>query len=322
MYHPIKYCFDNFDNFYNVLQTELEKGNIRRAVYNGLEQYTYTEDTIFNKNWTPHTLCCRGIILDPVAKRIVAIPFPKFFNLGECDTYLTNEELNSSVAYEKYDGSCIIMYYYNGKWNFNTKGSFQSDQAIAAANWMQPKIATYENMLDTNVTYLFEWVGKDNRIVLTYPEEELILIGAFNNITFEDYDIENIAWSNKTKVATSKPITMDFLQEYVKNVTDHEGFVIKTPYKRVKIKTEWYIAAHKIVSDFSPRRVFEEVFIPTLQTSNPEIITSFQKSMPEEFEEDFLRYYNDFVNQYTLINENRLALADSVNSWSDKEVGI
>ena len=58
-------------------------------------------------------MLARGVILDPEAKRVVASPFPKFFNVGEKADSIPNLPFET---FEKLDGSLIILFYHKGEW--------------------------------------------------------------------------------------------------------------------------------------------------------------------------------------------------------------
>lgn len=47
--------------------------------------FCYTQRCVFERAWDDFTLMARGLILHPGERRVVATPFPKFFNFGERD---------------------------------------------------------------------------------------------------------------------------------------------------------------------------------------------------------------------------------------------
>jgi RNA ligase len=110
--------------------------------------WNYTPKVQYEELWDEITLMCRGLVTDDEGN-IVARPFKKFFNLEEGKHTPTSE----FEVFEKMDGSCIILFYYNDEWIFATRGSFTSEQAIKAKE-LSSKYPL-EN-LDKNNTYLFE----------------------------------------------------------------------------------------------------------------------------------------------------------------------
>src|SRR5262249_22061223 len=112
-------------------------------------------------------------IVDTRHERIVATPFVKFFNHGEHPEPLPHEPFE---AFEKLDGSLIIIFWNQGSWRTATKGSFLSSQASAARKMMTPWVT---GKLIPGVTYLAELVGPSNRIVVPYAKDELVLLAGY-----------------------------------------------------------------------------------------------------------------------------------------------
>src|SRR5262245_12322157 len=81
----------------------------RRRVANGhtMALYNYTEQCERERAWDETTRRCRGLILEENTGRVVALPFDKFFNLGqmpETGAEALPWQLPSAVV-EKYDGT-------------------------------------------------------------------------------------------------------------------------------------------------------------------------------------------------------------------------
>ena len=94
--------------------------------------YNYTDQCTFERLWNEHTINSRGTVYEVSTGKLVARAFPKFFNFSELSENKQKEILNSKYfnTYEKLDGSLGIIYFYDGEWRVNTRGSFSSDQAI------------------------------------------------------------------------------------------------------------------------------------------------------------------------------------------------
>jgi len=136
----------------------------------------YTNRCAYEKLWDDLTLMCRGLIFD-VDGNIIARPFKKFFNIGESvepgqpPPPVPDEPF---IATEKIDGSLIIAYCHEGRWDVASRGSFTSDQAQCARHMLYGLYG--DTLLDPAFTYLFELVAKHNRIVVNYQEEGLALL--------------------------------------------------------------------------------------------------------------------------------------------------
>jgi RNA ligase len=140
----------------------------------GLQLYVYTERCVYEGAWDDITMAARGLILDASAGRIVATPFPKFFNAGERGQPIPDLPFQ---ALEKLDGSLIIIFHHGGRWRAATKGAFDSWQAQWAHEFMQAADLT---LLQPGTTYLAEGVHPQNRIVVTYAEPALVLLGGYD----------------------------------------------------------------------------------------------------------------------------------------------
>jgi RNA ligase len=117
--HPARKM--SFDHLWDGLQkAKAERLVIENIGYDGLRLYCYSNSCVYDDGWNDITLLARGLILDPESKRIVATPFPKFFNVGESKTTIPDLPFETL---EKIDGSLIILFWHNDKWRCATKGS-------------------------------------------------------------------------------------------------------------------------------------------------------------------------------------------------------
>src|SRR4051812_9325678 len=91
----------------------------------------YTEKAQYEHVWNDVTLNCRGLIYDD-NNRIVARPYPKFFNYGDTDNTGPLDLDASIIAVDKLDGSLGILYPTPDGPAVATRGSFTSDQAVHA----------------------------------------------------------------------------------------------------------------------------------------------------------------------------------------------
>ena len=99
---------------FDELVERLRAARDRRLVYErsgpeGLLLYVYSDRCVYDAAWDEVTIAARGLILDPAARRIVATPFPKFFNLGEGTQTLPDLPFETT---EKLDGSLIIIFHH------------------------------------------------------------------------------------------------------------------------------------------------------------------------------------------------------------------
>jgi len=195
-------------------------------------------------------------------------PFPsisKFFNLNEHDYAVKTEDLPDKIlAYEKLDGSLIspvILEESEKKVVFKSKTSFESFQAKLANRLLKEKYPKMEKeiieLIENEGIYpQFELVSPENRIVVPYPETELVLIALryFNKETSNfDYItdpkfLNQIAKILGVKSARHEIIDKEELLKRQKEEKGIEGWVIVTSKDLVKVKTVWYLEKHKLYS--------------------------------------------------------------------------
>lgn len=223
------------------------------VIYNYTQKAQITPGAFDN----PAVMNSRGLIANKSGK-IVARPFPKFFNYG--DPVLGYLDLDEQVwVTDKYDGSLGILYPIGGaQYSIATRGSFGSDQASQATLiWLDK----YQWRFTPNWmkwTYLFEIIYPENRIVVDYGDRrDLILLGLVNNRTGEvesplvsDYPgpkAEHLPYSTLREALSAEPRP------------NAEGMVVhlRDTGRMLKIKQDDYVALHKIVTGLSERSVWE-----------------------------------------------------------------
>jgi hypothetical protein len=268
--------------------------------------WNYTEKVQYENLWDEVTLMCRGLVTDHTGD-IVATPFKKFFNIEE-GKYTPTETFE---VYEKMDGSLGIVFWYEGQWVVATRGSFSSDQAIKARELLK-KYNT--DIMFRHMTFCFEIIYPENRIVLDYGgEEKLVLLGAFDKWG-KDYDMSD--WDEwGFDVVKKYDGIKDYkqLKEMVKN--DQEGFVVKfSNGNRVKVKGVEYLRLHKIMTNVSTTGIWEYL-------KNGEDVMELLKDVPDEFYTKIKNYVKELRYSYFQISEDAGKKFDGkmYGKYNDKE---
>ena len=146
----------------------------------------------------------RGIIIITVTLEVVCFPFRKFGNYNE--SYADKIDWITAREQGKVDGSIVKMWFGNGKWIFSTNSMIYADKAIANAvtgeTFMDiikkadnfQDIEKVKEILDKDLTYIFELVSPETQVVIKYEKPHLFHIGTKSNITgkelIEDIGIE------------------------------------------------------------------------------------------------------------------------------------
>jgi RNA ligase len=287
-------CIDGL-KLWNALQTHIEKGelivNEGKGEREGLKLVTYSKTYQYEHNsvaWDPLVQHCRGIIFDASDTlspyRIVALPFSKFFNYGEGGIHYPSAGADIVKVFEKVDGSLGICFYWRGKWHLTTRGSLNSDIGEVGQQMLNHMLAQQRMTLDPSDTRLFEIIYPENRICVDYGDaRELVFLGRRNvRSGVEDYDIGSAVWRSPRKYQfNGREDLVNWLNE--QKGEQFEGFVVHFSDGSIfKFKSEDYMRLHRIIAQFTFKRVLEAV-----QVGEQEDI---RKALPEELIPEFDRY--------------------------------
>ena len=281
--------------------------------------YNYTPDAAFAGAWDATTLGCRGLVLDDLGN-VVMRCMPKFFNYQEHQQKPSLPDIPAGeafTAYEKLDGSLIQVSSYEGELLVSSRGSFESDQAVAAKDLIESHPDGFfvpVNAPSGDITYQFELIGPSNRIVVSYPQDELVLLGGITRDAnkwlspavmtgFVQPPARSCLWQ------VSGDIDLDTL--IASNHPNREGYVLVFESGlRVKVKHEDYVLLHKVLTGLTPRRVVEAIFGKTLD----ELLVA----CPDEWH-DWLREIRKKVNDlwYAYEDELEYAYKRCIGSYAD-----
>jgi RNA ligase len=262
--------------------------------------WNYSQTTQYEGKWDEVTLMCRGLVTDDMGN-IVARPFKKFFNKEEhkhTPTYVFD-------VFAKEDGSLIIAFQYKGSWVIASRGSFTSDQAIAAEKLFY-KLEYHEKLDNPEYTHLFEYCSDWNRIVVRYDTERLILLGMVENTTGNELSIDVL----RSDFFQKEMGFLDVVKKY-DGISDYttlkgmignneEGFVIRfSNGDRMKIKGEEYLRLHKIMTGVSTTSIWDVL-------SSGGNMEEVLKEVPDEFYDKIKEVVQDLVLKFESIQKNYL----------------
>lgn len=254
-----------------------------------LKLLNYTPITQMKKKWNTNLLYARGLVVNDEWK-VIARPLPKFFNDYEVKGSLPSKPFE---VYEKLDGSLIIMFFYEGKPIFCTRGSFTSEQAIKAQEVFTRK---YQHVnVDQDFTYCFEIIYPHNKIIVDYKEEEdIFLLAKIHTATGLEESIKDTGFRCVSMYNPNK--SLNELKQL--DVENKEGFVILFPHNnfRVKLKFKTYINLHKI-GKYSKKDVVKKM------VKGEEMAL---EQIPDECYPDFQNMMIDINKQFTAIKHDML----------------
>jgi RNA ligase len=220
--------------------------------------YVYQDQDTFEH---PELMECRGIKFCRDGL-ILARPFRKFFNFGErgSDLPLHREHIITT----KLDGSMIHPVLIANKHLFLHTRKGHTDVAKQAERYMLSCDISYvrfcKAMLRGGWTPIFEYIGPNNRIVLRYEWEDMILLAL-------RHTVEGHIMSYKTMSVMAAqyhvPVVenlgaiqdRDAFVKGARNLEDAEGYVVYyTDGYMVKIKAEDYVMKHRALDDMSSKK--------------------------------------------------------------------
>ncbi|MBS2009012.1 MAG: T4 RnlA family RNA ligase [Cyanobacteria bacterium SZAS TMP-1] len=209
----------------------------------------------FASGWTPAMRLCRGIVFTRRG-RLVALPFPKFFNYGE---HAETSSLPDSAfdATVKHDGHLGIIFEYGGELIATTRGSFVSSSSGIANDMLAPLTAAWKKsrLVHKDVTLLCEIIHPETHVIVDYGDRKaFILIGAFNRATLEDHSYADLVkFASKLDIEVTERVAGKSLADLSEMMKDkvyrnQEGIVVRFGSGlRVKLKYAAYVG--KMVMD-------------------------------------------------------------------------
>jgi hypothetical protein len=269
----------------DLLNKHMEEGVIRRQVhpdYPELFIYNYTEQAQFNRIWDAATNVCRGLIVTADGV-VVARGFNKFHNLNTEYAPETKEEnlpKEAPLVTTKLDGSLGIIYLWDDQWRVATRGSFASEQAKWATDWYRRNgdVPSWPDL----VTPVFEVIYSENRIVVDYDFEGLVLLGMVDNETGVELAREDVEiWAKVNGVRIVDRFDKSLSDCAAEDNPNEEGYVLTySNGVKVKVKFNEYVRLHRILTGLNPKAIWELLAHNQIDTANSWLQDA---KMPETF---------------------------------------
>ena len=226
----------------------------------------------------------RGTAFDKESGKIIRLGYVKFFNYGEFpekDKTLSWDTPHTIT--QKLDGSLIFPIYTKSGTVLGTRAGV-TDVSKLVDKWLgeNPELKEmYDELIDVckyeNVTPLFEFCSRKNRIVLDYPETQLVLTGMrrITDGTMLSHDVL-IYLGNLygiPVVEKHEPITcstFDSFHSKVTNFENDEGVVVLfDDGHMVKIKSSDYCLKHKAIDGL---KFEKDLFLMALQGKLDDVV--------------------------------------------------
>lgn len=258
--------------------------NVKRK--GDLALFNYATKAMYG-DWSYFEQVSRGLIINAKTGKVIARPFDKFWNWLEGGRK-SDAPVKSVV--EKLDGSMVFTFIdTDGKVKLATRGSFDSEQAQWATNWLYENLTALQihamKALCEDSTLIFEAIYKDNRIVVDYQKDEegLYLLavrdhhtGGYLSESMLSILVIHMNYAFKLpKRYDYGNRTVEDIEASLELLRGKEGFVVEfEDGQRFKFKTEEYLALHRLISNISFSNVLKE-----LRGGN---LGAYLDSLPEE----------------------------------------
>ena len=216
---------------------------------------------------------CRGLIFNTATGELISRPYHKFFNVGEREETSINKInlYEPHVVLEKLDGSMIRPIPTPEGFRLGTKAGI-TDVAMNAEYFIADK-KHYSQFIhkcfQRNITPIFEWCSRKNRIVVDYPEDQLILTAMryVSDGNYVHYDaMKNYASARDIPVVKAVDglavQNIDLFVKQVREWDDGEGVVLRFDNGHmVKVKADEYVLRHKSKDQISQEKNVLQVIL-------------------------------------------------------------
>jgi hypothetical protein len=307
----------------NGIPALVEKYKIKVKDYEDRVVLNY--DQIESPRFDPIVDECRALILKKNTWEVLARGYDRFYNVGE-DPNTSNFPFDSRFVRfdEKIDGSLILVYWdsVSNKWQCSTRScayaegtnSFGTTFAdVFSKAILNTKVIEYLNTVgDKCITYIFELVSPETRVVTPYSEHKVFLTGMrFNNgpECCEQY-LESVAMDMEVQRPNKYKFTsiQDAIEKSKELPAMEEGFVLvyegNDRYWRLKCKNPKYLAIANMRANgqISPKRILKLI----MANDHLEYLSYFESDKPYF---DFVeKIYNDCVSRIGSIWEKNKGL--------------
>lgn len=267
-----------------------EKAKENNIIYRE-EETLYLLTAKRNEDATDLQIACNGVILEKETNKIVCSCQPSFLS---ADEEFINEKIKKVDLEYCEDGTVIRLYNYNNNWFtatskcINAKKSFWTSQKTFDEMFWELFPVDNLHSLDSNCTYLFVLINKENRIVIKHEIDELVFVGVINNVTGEvvkDYNFEN-------EMHIRKPVKIE------KNNEDMVFESLYNPSKRGVLAT---IDNKTYKIDFSSFKIIKDIRgnVPQIRMRYLELINEPESlKMLEQYYSEYHMLFN--MIQFTL----------------------
>lgn len=250
----------------------------------------------------------RGLTFDKETGRIVARKFQKFFNVNEKpETQVGVLDFSRPhVILEKLDGSMITPYLRRDgviEWHTKMGATDVAKQVVefVARNRQYEDFA--QAMIEIDATPIFEWCSRQQRIVIDYPVDRLVLTAIRDNATGAYSTREtmmSLAEINDIPIVRMIPGTAENIADmidHVRQLKNAEGYIIRfDDGHMLKIKAEEYCLIHKTKETLQFEKDVWALALSDARDDVKALMDSIDREAFEEFEHALYQSINAKAN--------------------------
>jgi RNA ligase len=258
---------------------------------------------------------CRGLIFDTATGNLISRPYHKFFNAGEREETAINKInlYEPHVVLEKLDGSMIRPIPTKEGFRLGTKAGV-TDVAMNAEYFIADK-KHYSQFIhkcfQRNITPIFEWCSRKNRIVVDYPEDQLILTAMryVSDGNYVHYDaMKNYASARDIPVVKAVDglavQNIDLFVKQVREWDDGEGIVLRFDNGHmVKVKADEYILRHRSKEQINSEKNIIQVILNDAVDDMIPLLTEDDATRLRKFQSEFWSAVDEVAQDLTTIFE-------------------
>lgn len=247
-----------------------ENFNVKTCPQTGLHLVT---PLYAGTNWNKDNLIFRSSIWNNEGE-LISGGFPKFFNWGESsEVSPPPENIDETVLVEKIDGSCLIVSYYKGNPIIRTRGTFDAtklENGHEIDYLMQKYPNAFNNIMlqDETLSFIYEWVSPNNKIVLDYGDKpDIKLIGIVDHSNYSLYKqdkLDRVAYMLNLKRPNYYNSIEEMYKESEKELKEGVCVYVENDFHVEsihKIKTEEYLRRHRLKSHLENDKQFLEYIL-------------------------------------------------------------
>jgi putative RNA ligase len=229
--------------------------------WNGMKLYSRSNVAMALPEHARAIEVARGLVLDSGAVvrndwPISALPLMFFRD----SSYLEHVDVEVEDITEKLDGALAISFTWNDSIRWAGRSSFSSPVALRANALWQERYA--DTHVPTEVTLSCEVIHPETKVLIDYGFSDLVLIGARNRFTGEDFtyeELQSLARELGMPVVQREMIGLaDAIRAVEGFTTQREGYVVRLRNgRRVKLSSPLYNAVYDLCKECTPWMISE-----------------------------------------------------------------